>query len=366
MMSASTAIIMEEEPHATSKHTLCGYAWGDVSNAFLRSIGTADNVRAQRWAAELVCSELGLGRLEAALTHAWALHVGGACPNFGRTWYNSISQIRTFWSKSGGDAKAVRNTPAVRQHVAEAVATLILSAKKPLPTLPTPADCYREAEAMRSRLRAGGGVGDQAATRRVWVTGLDGADLKTIGNEFEGALRSSQSSRMLFWIVWIITLDSQPDPPHAKERGPSHCTVKQRKSVIWFLVAVLKELANESAYLSIEERNGLFGILEITWQKLGKKGQRDMLAAIAIAIHEHMQRKLTLTLSAPSAAPPLSAIRNAITTIDSIYSLIATESRRFLLEKPVIAGLTDEAIRPTIPKLSYIDKLSLVYSLAGK
>lgn len=358
---------MEEEPHATTKHTLCGYAWGDVTNSLLRAIANADMARAQRWSAELVCSELGLGRLEAILFHAWALHVGSGLPTWPRMWYNTIHQVRSFWSKSSGDIKAVRNTPAVRQLVAEAVATLVLAAKKPLPILPTSADCFKEAEAMRSRVRSGGGVGDQPATRRVWTAGIDGMDLRTVGNEMEASLRSNQVSRLLFWIIWIITLEAQVDAPTAKERGPTHLSVKQRKSILWYLVAILKELANEGAFLSVEDRNGMFGCLELIWNKLGVKGRRDCLAAIAIAIQEHLQRKGSLSLSGPSAPPPLSAVRAAISTIDNVYSGIATEARKFLLEAPKMVGLTKEAAEAirAPPKLAAIDKLAMVYSLAA-
>jgi|APCry1669189534_1035231.scaffolds.fasta_scaffold15226_2 hypothetical protein len=358
---------MEAEPHATTKHTLCGYSWSDVTSSLLRAVANADMARAQRWSAELVCSELGLGRLEATLLHAWSLHVGSGLPTWPRMWYNTIHQLRSFWSKSGEDIKVVRNTPAVRQLVAEAVATLVLAAKKPLPILPTSADCFKEAEAMRARLRSGGGAGDQPATRRVWTAHMDGMDLRTVGNEMEAALRSNQISRLLFWIIWIITLETQTDAPTAKERGPAHLTVKQRKSILWYLVAILKELANEGAFLSVEERNGLFGCLELTWNKQGAKGRRDSLAAIALAIQEHLQRRGSLSLSGPSAPPPLSAVRAATATIDNIYSGIATEARKFMLEVPKIVGLTKEAAEAirAPPKLAAMDKLAMAYSLAG-
>ena len=359
-----------EEPKATSKHTLCGYAWGDVTGSLLRGVGTADMTRSLRWSAELICSDLGLGRLEAILMHAWAIHVGSALPNWPKTWYNTIHQLRSYWTKSGGDIKAVRNTPIVRQYVAEAVATLVLAAKKPIPTLPTSSDCFREAEAMRLRLRAGGGVGDQIATRRVWVPGQDGVDLRTIGNEMEAALRSNQIQRLLFWIIWMVTLDSQNDAPPAKERGPAHLTPKQRKSLLWFLVDVLKEIANDGAFLSVEDRTGLFGTLELTWNKLGSRGRRDVLVAIALAVQDHLQRRGSLTLTGIPAPPTVSAVRAATSTIDAIYSGIAEEARRFVLERPQMVGLTQEALQAQAqaakPKISTLDKMSLVYSLVGK
>ena len=363
----SIAPMLEEEPHATTKHTICGYAWGDVTASLTRAIGTADMARALRWSSELVCSEQGLGRLEATLFHAWALHAGPALGSWPRLWYTSVQQIRSFWSKSGGDIKSVRNTPIVRQLVAEATATLVLAVKQPMPALPTSADCFREAEAMRERLKAGGGVGDQMATRRVWTAGSDGADLRTIGNEFEASLRAHQIPRMLFWIIWFFTLESQADVPPAKERGPSTLSVKARKSILWFLVTVLRELANEGAFLSVEERNGMFGLLEMTWPKLGAKGRRDAVVSIAISIQQHLQRRGSLSLTGPAAPPPLSAIRTATATIDTVYAGIAEESRRFLKEKPKIAGLTKEAaeaIKKPV-KLSATDKLSLVFGMMG-
>lgn len=359
----------QKEPQATSKHTLCGYAWSDVCSALIRAIGTADNVRAQRWAAELVCSEQGLGRLESTLIQAWANHVGPANPTWPRLWYNNMIQIRGLWTKCSGDTKAIRNTPLVRQLVAESTATLILSAKKPLPLLPTSKDCFREAEAMRSRLRTGGGVGDQLATRRVWTAGQDGADLKTIGNEFEAALRSNQIPRMLFWMIWIMTLDSQTEVPPAKERGPAHLTVKQRKSLLWFIVDLLRELANEGAFLSVEDRNGLWGSMELTWNKLGARGRRDVLVATALSIQDHLQRKTSLTLGGPTAPPALVAIRGAANNIDAVYSSIADEAKRFLLEKPEIIGLAgtqsaaDAVAASKKTTMSSIDKLNLAFSL---
>jgi hypothetical protein len=362
---------MDSDPHATSKHTLCGYAWGDVTGALTRAIGTADNARAQRWAAELVCSELGLGRLEATLFHAWALHVGPGLPTWPRLWYTSVQHLRSYWAKSGGDIKSVRNTPLVRQLVAEATATLVLAAKKPLPTLPKADDCFKEAEGMRTRLRAGGGVGDQRATRNVWVSGQDGSDLRTICNEFEAALRGNQIQRMLFWLIWIVTLDGMPDAPMVKERGPAHLTPKQRKGIVWFLLAVLREIANEGAFLSVEDRNGVFGLLEVTWNKLGARGRRDCIAAIALSIMDHFQRRASLTLSGATgvAGPHIDVVRKATATVDLVYSGIAEEARRFMLETPRIVELTEEAARDkekVAPKLNPMDKLSIAYMLAGR
>jgi hypothetical protein len=357
-----------EEPKATSKHTLCGYAWGDVSTSLQRSIGVSDMTRAQRWAAELVCSDLGLGRLEALLFNIWAIHVGSCLPVWCRNWLITVNQLRTLWSKSGSDIKAVRNTPIVRQLVAEAVAHLVLAPKHPLPELPTSADCFREAEAMRTRIRSGNGAQDQIVTRRIWSQQLDGMDLKTIGNELEVAMKSNNIPQTLFWIIWTITLESQNGAPDAKERGPAFLNVKQRKSIIWFLVEFLKEMANDANYLSVEDRGSVFSLLELTWPKLGTKGRRECLSAIALAIQEHIAKKNSLVIGQAQYVPDHKTLQLVLAKLDTLYSGIAEEARKYLLEAPVMAGLTKEAAqkRQPKPKLSATDKLSLAYALINK
>ena len=360
---------MTEEPKATSKHSLCGYAWTDVCSSLQRSIGISDMTRAQRWAAELVCSDLGLGRLEALLFDTWAIHVGSTFPGWPRMWYDTIKQLRALWSKSGGDIKAVRNTPIIRQLVAEAVANLVLVQKRPIPTLPTASDCFRESEAVRSRIRSGGGAGDQLVTRRIWTAQLDGDDLKTIGNELEASIKTNQIHRTLFWVIWFFTLETQKGAPHAKERGPASLPIKQRKSILWFLVELLKELAKDSVYLSADDRNAQFDLLELTWAKLGSKGRKECIVTIALSIQEHIAKKSTLALNTAVPQPDSNAIRSVVSAIDVVYSGIAEEAKKFVLEAPVMVGLTKEgaaqanAITKKPTQFTSKDKLALSYSL---
>lgn len=355
---------------AALKHSLCGYSWGDLTTALLKNIAAGNMQRAQRWAAEFICSESGLGRLEAVLFHAWALYVGPTqAPGWPQAWIKSIQHIRSLWSKSGGDIRTVRNTPSVRQSAAEAVAWLILAPKKTLPTLPKSEDCFRESEAMRLRLRNGGGAGDQASVRRVWAQNSDGHDLKTIGNEFEAALRGNQQNRMLFWIVWLCTLDSQKDCPSVKERAPAEVTGKQRKSVLWFLSAVLDDLMREMRMCESPDIQATFDLLGITWQKLAPRGRRDVLACLAAGLQERCAKPLTYP--APPA-PPHGGIRSAMADIDKIYAEIAAEAKRFIAETPQITGLTVEAaaaaaeaarlasIKRSLP--NSMDKLAIAYS----
>lgn len=351
------------EPKATNKHTLCGYAWGDVVNSLVKAIGAGDMVRSQRWAAELVCSEQGLGKLEATLVHAWATHVATNNPAWCMSWVHSATHIRALWARSSESTKAIRNTPQVRYHVAEAVSSLVLSEKRQLPKLPTSDDCFRDAEAMRTRFRTGQGVVDQLSTRRTWAAGIESNDLLKIGNEFEAACRATNLNRALFWVIWFITLDGQTEQPTVKERGPSYLTPKQRKSVMWFLIDVMKDLANDVAFLSTDERAGIFNTMAMTWNKLGAKGRRDCLAALTVMICEHIARRSTPRLTAGPNIPSYDAVKSQNTGIDNIYTTIAEEARKFMLEAPKINGLVEDAAAKAAAKLSAVDKMALAYAL---
>ncbi len=364
--AAGTAVAIE-------KHTLCGYGWADVGSALAKAVAAGDMMKAQRWAAELVCSPGGLGRLEAHLFHIWATSMGpGIAPGWPQLWLKNIQHIRLIWFKSGNDIRTVRNTPSVRQAVAEAVAWLVLGVKRAMPPIPKPEDCFRESEAMRARLRSGGGAGDQVACRRVWVAGQAGPDLKTIGNEFEAALKANQTPRMLFWIIWLLTMDTQKECPPVKERAPPDITGKQRKSVAWFLVAHLKDLLEDARCMPAEDSRCMWELLVTAWTKLGAKGRRDVFVAIAIYVQEKHQKSLALIATAPPL-PPFEGMKTAMSAVDELYAEIGEEARRFIAETPQITHLTPEAAAFAAAKaanakpiLNSMDRLALAYKLVGR
>ena len=327
---------MEAEPVATSAHTICGYSWGDVSTALINAIEESDIARALRWSSELVCSDQGLGRLEAVLLNAWAKHVGGELPLWPKTWFNAITKIRELWEKAKGDIKAIRNTPIVRQIVAECVSLLVVSSKSPLPKLPKAEDCFKESEIVRKHIRATGGVGDQYITMRIWDKKQDGEDVRIISNELEAAIKSNNINLVLFWIVWFFTLDKQKDAPQIKERGPGHLSIKQRKSLVWFMMSLIKETMTECGYLSSADRDSLFDCIELCWTKLGEKGRINVVTAITLSMMNLIHNKY---MGSKDIIQPIH-VKQSVASINNVYVLIAEESRKYLLEVPKIVGLT--------------------------
>jgi len=71
-----------------------------------------------------------------------------------------------------------------------------------------------------------------------------------------------------------------------------------------------------------------------------------------------------MTVAPPSSGPPMGAVRAALTMLDTMYSNIGEEARRFQLEVPKLVGLTGTAEPIAKPRLSSQDKLSLVFSLS--
>lgn len=362
-----------------SKLTLCGYAWTDVCSALIRAIANADVARAQRWAGELVCSQNGLGRLEATLLHAYALHVGHKSnSDWPRIFKSMQLVIRNIWTRSGGDIRTVRNTPAVRTAVAEAVALLVYSAKSSLPSLPTSSDVLKEAEATRVRLKTTGGAGEQTVTRRIYDPKEDAPDLKTIGNEFEAVLRTNNVPLMLFWIVWTFTLDSAHDCPRAKERGSISLSAKAKSSLIWFLLYLLREVSYEmkgsgaTAGTVCDFMDFVIDQLNDLWTKLGSKGRRDLVACAAVGVCDAITRRSSLLLTSSSSTVVVNSstptVKASMAEIDVIYTAIAEEARKYTIEAPHLAlssGMRrSTAAAPPVPKLSSIEKLALVHSIS--
>jgi hypothetical protein len=235
---------------SNGKKTICGYEWTDVYSALFRSIGNGDMNRAQRWAAELLCSETGVSRLEAVLLAAWGEHVSSAQAKWPAVWHAQIATLRSEFIRAGGDNRTFRNNASIRGKIAECVGYLVVSAKRPRPAMPKQTDIYKEADAAKARLHGGGASHDQVSTGRIWDTREDAPTMRTLGNELESAIRTGQTTRALFWIIWIITLDGQKTRPVVKERAPPTSSGKLRKSLAWYVLALLDDMAVNGLYSS--------------------------------------------------------------------------------------------------------------------
>ena len=307
------------------KKTICGYDWNDVYTALFRSIANGDMRRSQRWAAELLCSETGVSRLEAVLFAAWAEHVNSAQAKWPAVWHAQIAILRNEFVKAGGDNRTFRNTQSIRNKIAECVGYLVVSAKRPRPALPKQSDIYKEADAVKTRLHSGGAASDQPATGRVWDTKEDAPTMRTLGNELEAAIRTAQTSKALFWMVWIMTLDSQKTKPVVKDRAPPHITGKARNSLAWYILAILSNMA-ETGLDSNNCIKQTQELMKLVWMRLGVKYRKEIFATIIVMLTERV-RYSPIETRIPHEVIDTRPVRIAIEDIDSIYEEIARDMK---------------------------------------
>jgi hypothetical protein len=163
-------------------------------------------------------------------------------------------------------------------------------------------------------------------------------------------------------------MDTQKEVPPVKERCTPEITGKQRKSVAWFLVALLKDLLEDARCMPAEDMRCMWELLTTTWVKLGTKGRRDLFVAIALYVQEKHQKSLALIATAPPT-PPIEGMKTAMSAVDELYAEIAEEARRFIAETPQITQLTPEAaafVAAKKPIMGSMDRLALAYKLAGR
>ena len=324
-----------------SKKTLCGYAWNDIYTALFRSIGNGEMNRAQRWAAELLCSETGVSRLEAVLLAIWAEHVGSALAFWPGMWHATVLMLRNEWIKAGGDNRKFRNNPNIRNRIAECVGFLVVSSKKPRPSVPKSTEVFKEAEAVRTRLHSGGASVDQVSTQRVWDSSEDAPTMRTLGNELEAAIRTAQTSRALFWLVWILTLDGQKTRPAIKERAPQNIVGKARKSLGWYIIAILKDMAEHG----LDSRNCIAQAIDsiiVVWMRLGAKYRKDVIATIVVMLCERV-KSIPMECRQPHECVDINPIKATMKDLDSVYEEM---SRDMKIVPTVVPGATNTILDP--------------------
>lgn len=314
--------------------TLCGYSWSDIYTALSRSIGNGDMTRSQRWAAELLCSETGVSRLEAILLAVWSEHVGSALARWPGVWHGHIGALREAWMHAGGDNRLFRNSPAIRHKIAECVGYLVVAAKKPRPSVPKSTDVFKEAEAVKARLHSGDAAPDQPSTYRVWETREDAPTLRTLGNELEHAIRTAQTSRALFWLVWILTLDGQKSQLAIKDRAPTHIQGKARKSLAWFLLALFKDMAARGLDVNQCIQQTL-DCTAIVWNRLGIKYRKEVFATIVVMLCERV-KSASIEVRQPIDCVDNRPIRTALEDINLVYDEIARDMK--LVPTPGVPG----------------------------
>jgi hypothetical protein len=155
--------------------------------------------------------------------------------------------------------------------------------------------------------------------------------MRTLGNELEASIRTAQTSRALFWLVWILTLDGQKLRPSIKERAPSNIQGKARKNLGWFVLAILSDMATNGfdSYNCIKQT---IDCLQVVWVRLGAKGRREVLGTIIVMLCERV-KSAPIEIRSPHECLDTRPIRAAIEDIDSVYEEVAKDKSTTVSEE---------------------------------
>jgi len=241
--------------------------------------------------------------------------------------------------KSGGDNKTFRNNPAIRNRIAECVGYLVVASKRPRPSLPKSSDVFKEAESVKTRLHGGGAAPDQPSTRRVWDSREDAPTMRTLGNEFESAIRTAQTTRALFWLVWIMTLDSQKNRPSIKERAPANIEGKARKCLGWYILFILYDMAANGLDAGGCIKKTL-DCIQTVWVRLGTKYRREVISSVVVILCERVKSG-PIEIRQPHECIDTRPIRASIEDIDSVYEELARDMNANVIQESTAPGTNE-------------------------
>jgi len=163
------------------------------------------------------------------------------------------------------------------------------------------------------------------STRRVWDSTEDAPTMRTLGNELESAIRTAQTSRALFWLVWILTLDGQKTRPNIKERAPSNIQGKARKSLAWFVLALLKDMS-DNGLDSHQCISQTIDCIIVVWMRLGVKYRKEVIGTLIIMLCERVKSQ-PFEVRAPQYCVDIKPIKLTMLDLDSVYAEIARDMK---------------------------------------
>jgi hypothetical protein len=149
--------------------------------------------------------------------------------------------------------------------------------------------------------------------------------MRTLGNELESAIRTAQTSRALFWLVWILTLDSQKTRPNIKERAPSNIQGKVRKSLAWFVLALLKDMS-DNGLDSNQCISQTIDCIIVVWMRLGSKYRKDVMGTLIVMLCERVKSQPFETRT-PQNCVDIKPIKLTMLDLDSVYAEIARDMK---------------------------------------
>ena len=300
--------------------TITGFSSTEVTRTLLGSIVQGDRAGAQRWTAELLCSEKGYPKLLSIYVFLGYRYFLPASYSWTQYCRQKIRLLEERWRTSGANTRAFRNSTEVRSIVAEWTELWCQQQQKPSPKIPTKKEVFTAAATLKVNLKTSPTPTLHPSIAATWKAHYDSDDLRILANELIWAIQYHQMTRALLYYAWLWELDDERGKNGSVKllkRGPAHLSDTNREHIAWFLFTIFQHYAG---YLGVS-KNAVLETLELwkeTWLLLGRVQRRQTLGAIVAWLTEG------IFPDSPLIKNP-NQIRQVVGDNEAVYGIIKKE-----------------------------------------
>jgi hypothetical protein len=321
--------------------TITGFSSTEVTRTLLGSIIQGDRAGAQRWTAELLCSEKGYPKLLSIYIFLGYRYFLPASYSWTQHCRQKIRLLEERWRTSGATTRAFRNSTEVRGIVAEWTEIWCQQQQKPAPKIPTKKEVFTAAATLKQNLKTSSTPTLHPSVSAVWKAHYDSDDLRILANELIWAIQYHQMTRALLYYAWLWELEGSVK--HLK-RGPTHLSDANREHIAWFLFSIFQHYAG---YLGVS-KNAVLEALELwkeTWLLLGRVQRRQTLGAIVSWLTEG------IFPDSPLIKNP-NQIRQVVGDNEAVYGIIKREMDGHVEQKEQEAAAAAAKADKTVDRFS--------------
>ena len=321
--------------------TITGFSSTEVTRTLLGSIVQGDRAGAQRWTAELLCSEKGYPKLLSIYVFLGYRYFLPASYSWTQYCRQKIRLLEERWRTSGATTRAFRNSTEVRGIVAEWTEIWCQQQQKPAPKIPTKKEVFTAAATLKVNLKTSPTPTLHPSVSATWKAHYDSDDLRILANELIWAIQYHQMTRALLYYAWLWELEGSVK---LLKRGPTHLSDANREHIAWFLFSIFQHYAG---YLGVSKA-AVLEALELwkeTWLLLGRVQRRQTLGAIVSWLTEG------IFPDSPLIKNP-NQIRQVVGDNEAIYGIIKQEMDGHIEQKEQDAAAAAAKADKTVDRFS--------------
>lgn len=268
------------------KTTFCGHVRAHVVKVLLQNIALGHADYSCYWALELMASGL-VHTLWVTLFEGAALHINRGNPGvflYLAAAYEKFAPMEASYALH--NMTAIRNNPDARRLICEAAATVALSRKAKLPSLPSIKPVHDfDPVTIQEHIKAPSAIFGRLVLRRD-----DPLSIAVPINEFVYCIRADvrDANKGLYWMAWVFAYCREHKKQHKQAllfsaRPDEFVSAAHSNHVVWlFWEAVLKQAHGVTKdYIDV-----LYKMYCLRWSPTEAKGRQAILVAAIVLVCE--------------------------------------------------------------------------------